>query len=103
MANATWANRYNASQPIPDKQLEPDGSITTLSGTVISGPNTSLAQRYATSPPFPDKWVNPDGSITTGNAGGGGGGGGTQIIQVADQATAIAQSTANPNNIYFWV
>lgn len=26
-----------------------------------------------------------------------------QIIQVADQATAIAQSAANPSNFYFWV
>lgn len=23
-------------------------------------------------------------------------------IQVADEETAIAQSTANPNNIYYW-
>lgn len=28
---------------------------------------------------------------------------GTQIIQVADEATAISESTANPNNFYFWV
>lgn len=26
-----------------------------------------------------------------------------QIIQVADEATAITQSQANPNNLYFWM
>jgi Domain of unknown function (DUF4082) len=35
--------------------------------------------------------------------GGGGGGTSTQIIQSADEATAIADSLANPNNIYYWI
>lgn len=34
---------------------------------------------------------------------GGGGGVAPQIIQVADEATALSSSAANPNNFYFWV
>lgn len=30
-------------------------------------------------------------------------GAGPQIIQAPDQATAISESTANPNNFYYWV
>lgn len=37
------------------------------------------------------------------NTTGGSGGPVPQIIKVADQATALAQSAANPNNFYYWV
>lgn len=41
--------------------------------------------------------------LNTGSGGGGGGGPASQIIQAPDQATALSLSTANPNNIYFWI
>jgi hypothetical protein len=138
---------YETSNPMADKLLQPDGSMTTRSGTVVGAASPAGAQRYLQANPIADKWLNPDGSISTNPAAGdsmvypaagiavstgsawgasinpatiypaagiavstGSGWGASispttipQIVQAADEETAITQSAANPHNFYFWV
>ncbi|HEY6405948.1 MAG TPA: hypothetical protein VIY29_00630 [Ktedonobacteraceae bacterium] len=37
---------YQQSSPIPDKLLEPDGSIVARSGTGVAGPSAAGALQY---------------------------------------------------------
>lgn len=56
---------YVIAPAIPDKYLKSDGSITTWSGTVISGPDAGRATTYIRSPYQIAKWLLPDGSIAS--------------------------------------
>lgn len=73
----------NAWTPAVVMNMDLDSSVATTFD--ISAQFKSIAPPLTSSPPS--------------------GGGGTvpQIIQAPDQATAISDSTANPNNFYFWV
>jgi hypothetical protein len=56
---------YENADPIPNKTLNPDGSISTLDGTLVSPANAEGAQRWLLADPIPNKWLNPDGTITS--------------------------------------
>jgi formylmethanofuran:tetrahydromethanopterin formyltransferase len=56
---------YENADPIANKYLQADGSITTFDGTVISPASEAGAQRYLQADAIPNKWLNPDGSIST--------------------------------------
>jgi hypothetical protein len=56
---------YANADPIPDKYLQPDGSISTLDGTPISPANAEGAQRWLQADPIVNKWLNPDGTISS--------------------------------------
>lgn len=64
--------KYTAAASRADKLLEPDGSIKTMSGTVVSGPSASGAAAYANATARADKLLEPDGSVITASTGGGG-------------------------------
>lgn len=66
---------YVIAPAIPDKYLKSDGSITTWSGTVISGPDAGRATTYIRSPYQIAKWLLPNGSIASALPFSGGGGG----------------------------
>lgn len=65
---------YVIAPAIPDKYLKSDGSITTWSGTVISGADANRAAVYTRSPYQIAKWLLPDGSIASALPFSGGGG-----------------------------
>lgn len=69
MANAP---QYDAAAARADKMLEPDGSIQTHSGTVVSGPSAAGAAAYSQASARADKLLQPDGSIVTSGSGSGG-------------------------------
>lgn len=56
---------YALCDPIPNKYLQPDGSITTLDGTRVAPADPTRAQQYLQSDPIVNKCVNPDGTIGT--------------------------------------
>jgi hypothetical protein len=116
-ANTEWAQRYIQASPIADKWLNPDGTITAgnasgsggepvypEAGLAVSTGSGWAASLSATAPAFSTAYFNTDPTTVTQAANkryvdsvr-------TQVIQAADEATAISDSTANPNNIYFWV
>ena len=59
--NPTGAQKYVNSGATADKQLMPDGSVTTAEGTLISGANPTGAQQYVSASAIPNKWLMPDG------------------------------------------
>jgi hypothetical protein len=67
-------NAYDASSPLANKVLNPDGSVRTLDGTLVAEPSAEGAAEYARRAPLANKMLNPDGSITELPSGGGGGG-----------------------------
>jgi hypothetical protein len=116
-ASAEWAQRYMQASPTPDKWLNPDGTITAGNaggggsepvypgaGIAVSSGTDWAASLSATAPSFSTAYFSTDPTTVTQAANkryvdsvr-------TQVIQSADEATAISDSTANPNNIYFWV
>ena len=80
---------YAQSDAIPDKLLQPDGSVITSSGTLVTLPNAAGAKRYQLSDAAVDKWLQPDGSITTRN--------GTQVSPPAVER--YLQRDAAPNKV----
>ena len=54
-----------SSEPIPNGLLNPDGSVTTFSGDLISEPSEEGAKEYERRQPIVNKFLNPDGSIST--------------------------------------
>lgn len=55
---------YNSMSPQANKLLNPDGSITTMSGTLVSPANAEGVRLYNSMFPQANKMINPDGSIT---------------------------------------
>ena len=55
--------RYDNAEPIVNKTLNPDGSITDIEGNEVDIENAHNKWRNRT--PIPNKLLNPDGSITT--------------------------------------
>jgi hypothetical protein len=57
---------YDNASPIPNKWLQPDGSITTFDGTiVIQAANQPGVNYYNAQSPIPNKTLNPNNSVTT--------------------------------------
>ncbi|GHV42654.1 hypothetical protein FACS189490_12070 [Clostridia bacterium] len=93
---------YDNMSPIPDSLLKADGSITTFSGVVISGPSAARAEEYKSRSPLADKILHPDGSITTGIGESGGSGGALYVPDefiFADDAARDAYFSANPGDL----
>lgn len=63
---------YAAATARADKLLEPDGSVETHSGTVVSGPSAAGAAAYSSAVARADKLLQPDGSVVTSGSGTGG-------------------------------
>ena len=55
---------YDILNPIPNKMLQEDGSITKLDGSVLSSGSPERAEWYEIMNPIPNKTLNPDGSIS---------------------------------------
>lgn len=66
---------YNASQPMADKVLNPDGSLSTINGEEIQPASPLRARQYELSSPIAAKWLLPDGTITDVSPSSGGSGG----------------------------
>jgi len=77
--------KYELGGPRANKYLQPDGSITTKSGTVILPPDLERAKKYELAGARVNKWLMPDGSITTDPGGGGGVGEETDPIWTAEK------------------
>ena len=97
--------QYESYSPSINGLLNPDGSITTLDGTVVSPASEEGAQRYRQSAPQVNKFINPDGSLNTlDEISGNGGSGGVTIEQTMGQNAdtvmsqkAVTDSIRHPN------
>lgn len=85
--------KWTAATARADKLLEPDGSVKTLAGTVVSGPSAAGAAMYTAATARADKLLEPDGSITT--SGTGGSAGVTQIIAGTNVTVVPSGGTGN--------
>lgn len=56
---------YELSKALPNKWLNPDGSITDGQGNIISPANTSMAEVYKTSKSQVNKYIDTDGETKT--------------------------------------
>lgn len=56
---------YGLSKALPNKWLNPDGSITDSKGNVISPPSESMMQVYNNSRAIVNKFTDADGTIKT--------------------------------------
>jgi hypothetical protein len=64
---------YDSYSPLANKLLNPDGSITTFDGTVVTPADETRSRDYLSRTPLANKVVNPDGTITLITSGGFGG------------------------------
>jgi len=80
-------NEYDLAAPIVNKLLQPDNTVTTLSGNIP----VSTSSQYDLTAPIANKVLQPDGSITTLDGIGLGASGGT----------VLWFSTTNDRDIYF--
>jgi len=65
---------YDSFSPKANKILNADGSVTTLTGEPVFGPDPGRAAMYEMMSPIANKLLNPDGSISTFDEIGSGGG-----------------------------
>lgn len=56
---------YNNLPATPNKILNSDGSITTMDGSILSGPNEAGARAYRMAKSQVNKYLNPDGEVVT--------------------------------------
>lgn len=56
---------YELSKALPNKWLNPDGSITDSQGNIISPATTNMAAVYKTSKSLINKFIDVDGEIKT--------------------------------------
>lgn len=56
---------YELSKALPNKWLNPDGSITDSQGNIISPATTTMAAVYKTSKSIVNKFIDVDGEIKT--------------------------------------
>ncbi len=82
---------YTSRTPIKNGLLNPDGSITTFSGSEIAPSNEKGAETYEKMPVHVNKFLNPDGSIHTLDEIVGGGGDVT-VVQTTGSSTAWVMS-----------
>ncbi len=87
-------NRYNYMSPQADKLLQPDGSITTMAGVVVSPPSQSRAEMYNSMSPMAAKWLLPDGTIVSELPTMGGGSGGEVSKLYVDTRDAATLTSA---------
>lgn len=78
--------------------LNPNGSVSTLGGTLISPPSAEGAAEYARRLPIANKFINPDGSVGTAAQQGissGGGGCGGAVTSVNGKVGAVILTAAD--------
>jgi hypothetical protein len=88
---------YDNFAPFANKVLQPDGSITDLSGNPLYPPDPELAEQWEKSAPLANKMLNSDGSIT-GLPDGGGGGGATSYSALTGKPQLNGVTLQSGNN-----
>lgn len=58
-------NAYELCKALPNKWLNPDGSITDLQGNIVSPPNDNMVEVYNTSKAIVNKFTDMDGETKT--------------------------------------
>jgi len=90
--------QYETMSPLADKFLNPDGSVTTASGTGVLPPDTDRAAEYVLRSPMAAKFLLPDGTVvdTLPVSGSGGSGGSSEGSSIPDLSKKeVVLSTPN--------
>ena len=93
------SEQYERMQAEADKLLQPDGSVVTRSGEIVTAANEAGAKQYEAMMAQADKLLQPDGSTKIRSEIGGGGGGSSENAANVYELTTENASISTPFDI----